>query len=76
MNVYMVKYKLVGEDKERVAEGYKRATPYYKTKSAAKSAWTHNILKYYVSASKVEYAYLATMELNEVDREYLINKKE
>jgi hypothetical protein len=72
----MVKYKLVGEDKERAVEGYNRATPYYKTKSAAKSAWTHNILKYEVSEGRVEYAYLATMELNEVDREYLINKKE
>lgn len=77
MTVYMVKYKLVGKDEEKTVEGYKRATPYYKTKGAAKTAWTYHT-QYWGSNdfSRVEYVRIATMELKEIDSEYIIPKKE
>jgi len=77
MTVYMVKYKLVGKDKERAVEGERRATPYYKTKGAAKAAWTHFTEWHGPDfLTKLEYVRIATMELKEVDSEYLIHKKE
>lgn len=77
MNVYILKYKLLGESKEHTLQGWKRKTPYYKTKSAAKGAWT-----YYVGwhgpdlLTELEYVRIVTIELKEIGSEYLINKKE
>lgn len=76
MAIYMVKYKLVGEDKERTTQGYKRATPYYKTKGAAKSGWTWHIYWHPDIISKLEYVRIVTIELKEIDSEYLITKEE
>lgn len=77
MTVYMVKYKLLGESEERTVQGWKRKTPYYKTKGAAKCAWTDYIRWWSLEdISRVEYVRIAIMELKETDSEYLINKKE
>ncbi len=77
MTVYMVKYKTIGEDREHTVQGEARATPYYKTKGAAKAAWTHyadwhgpDIL------TELEYVRIIAMELKEIDSEYIIPKKE
>lgn len=77
MNVYILKYKLLGENKEHTLQGWRRKTPYYKTKSAAKGAWT-----YYVGwhepdfITELEYVRIVTVELKETDSEYIFPKKE
>lgn len=77
MTIYMVKYKLVGKDEEKTVNGEARATPYYKTKGAAKAAWTHYAEWHGLDLlTEVEYVRIVTIELKEIDSEYLISKKE
>lgn len=77
MNVYIIKYKLLGKSEERAVQGWARKTPYYKTKSAAKCAWTHFAEWHGPDfLTELEYVRIVTLELKETDSEYIMPKKE